>query len=123
MAGQETVLRGMGHGNKQNILMVADGGYDNDQSVSHTCLMGSSSWLVALKNRVLHYLPPEDAHANRKNSGDQCSGALAKIFGKNRKTKWRKLKLDVRAQNTAFAMATSWGPVLSQEASERPLLL
>ncbi|MDQ7036970.1 MAG: hypothetical protein Q9P01_19675 [Anaerolineae bacterium] len=60
-------------------MMVADGGYDTINLWKYlpdgVILMARSA-----KNRVLHYLPPEDAHANRK-YGDRAP-AHRKIFGK-----------------------------------------
>ncbi|MDQ7034107.1 MAG: transposase [Anaerolineae bacterium] len=107
------------HGrNKQNILMVADGGYDTINLWKYlpdgVILMARSA-----KNRVLHYLPPEDAHANRK-YGERAPAP--QDIWRNRKTKWRKLKLDVRGK-TRRLQYHIMGPVLRKGVSERPLFL
>ncbi|MDQ7037268.1 MAG: hypothetical protein Q9P01_21235 [Anaerolineae bacterium] len=106
------------HGrNKQNILMVADGGYDTINLWKYlpdgVILMARSA-----KNRVLHYLPPEDAHANRK-YGERAPAP--QDIWRNRKTKWRKLKLDVRGK-TRRLQYHIMGPVLRKGVSERALL-
>ncbi|MDQ7036096.1 MAG: hypothetical protein Q9P01_15045 [Anaerolineae bacterium] len=99
-------------------MMVADGGYDTINLWKYlpdgVILMARSA-----KNRVLHYLPPEDAHANRK-YGDRASAP--QDIWQNRKTKWRKLKLDVRGK-TRRLQYHIMGPVLRKGVSERPLFL
>lgn len=103
---------------KQNILMVADGSYDTINLWKNLpdgiVLMARSA-----KNRVLHYLPDADAHGNRK-YGERAPAP--QDIWQDKKTKWRKLKLNVRRKIRRLQYYVS-EPLLREGAAERPLFL
>lgn len=107
------------HGRKQQkILMVADGSYETINLWKNLpdgiILMARSA-----KNRVLYYLPSADAHGNRK-YGERAPAP--QDIWRNRKTKWRKIKLDVRGKTRRLQYYVS-EPLLRKGAAERPLFL
>lgn len=102
---------------KQPILMVGDGSYDTLNLWKH---LPPDVILLArtAKNRVMHALPAEDAHRNRK-YGDRLP-TPQQIWGT--KGRWRPLTLHVRGLDRHLQYRVS-GPVIRKGAPDTPLML
>ena len=106
----------------QEILMVADGSYDTlnlwKNLPDGIILMARSA-----KNRVLYHLPTSQQkkkRGRRRKYGDRAKSPQE--IWQNRKTKWRKLNLEVRGKTRHLQYYLS-EPLLRKGAAERPLFL
>lgn len=110
------VLRKLGRATQQ-ILMVADGSFDTvrlwEGLPEGVILLARSA-----KNRVLHELVPEGAHANRK-YGERAS--TPQEFWQQR-SGWRKVCLLIRGRQRNLQYRLE-GPFLRKGAPQRPLFL
>ena len=101
----------------QRVLMVADGSYDTlnlwKNLPDKVILLARSA-----KNRVLHALPPADAHGNRK-YGERVATPQQRW---QERRGWRKLTLNVRGCTRHLQVKVS-SPVLRDGAPDCPLIL
>jgi hypothetical protein len=101
----------------QQILMLGDGSYDTLNLWKH--LPDDVILLVhSAKNRVLHQLPDDDAHKNRK------YGERAKTPQQywQERTGWTRIRLLIRGRRRRLRYKVI-GPLLRKGASDRPLFL
>ena len=101
----------------QRVLMLADGGFDT-LGMWHGLPEGVILLTRSAKNRVLHHLPPADAHRNRK-YGERAPTPQA--FWQMR-SGWRKIRLLIRGKTRDLQYRVE-GPFLRKGAPDRPLFL
>jgi hypothetical protein len=107
------------HGRReQPILLVGDGHYDNLQ-LWQSLPAGVTLLARSAKNRVLHHLPDDRMHGNRK-YGERAPSPQA--IWQDRKTRWRAMRLEVRGKTRHLQVQVS-GPLLRQGAPDCPLFL
>lgn len=102
----------------QPILMVGDGHYDNLQLWQHLP-DGVIMLARTAKNRVLHHLPDDTMHGNRK-YGQRAPKPQA--IWRNPKTRWQALELHVRSKTRHLQVCVR-GVFVRQGAPDIPLFL
>jgi hypothetical protein len=102
---------------RQPILMLGDGGYDT-LGLWKGLPEGVTLLVRTAKNRVLHHLPPAEAHGNRK-YGERAP-TPQDIW--QRRQGWHKVKIRIRGQWRTLSYQVQ-GPFLRPGAPDRPLFL
>ena len=101
----------------QRVLMVADGSYDT-VDLWKNLPQGVTLLARSAKNRVLHHMPPADAHGNRR-YGERAP--TPQEFWRSR-TGWHKIRLVIRGRERRLQYRVE-GPFVRKGAPDTPLML